>query len=680
MWNAFVNRPLRVQLFTGIILLAGAGVLGMVGALRAAMGADRANQSAYENSLLPIATVGQLQGESQRLRSLYRDVAFDTASRIAALDAMNETQANVDSLVSQLAKSPDSTIALRALEFQKRLAAAQPFVEGFIAESMSGNTAAAFAILHGDLSATMTSAQASLDSLVITQSAQALQSTVASRASSQRSALIAATVFLLGLIAAMSVAMATTRRTVRLTQEVQGHLSRLSTITMSGMHSATSALAEGDLSKHVEVDNHRIEVSSRDELGSLGTSVNEILERTSATVQSYERASAVLQSMLDETQRVVTASTAGSLSATANAGRFPGAFGALLRGFNDAQEATRRPVEDALSVLERAAARDLSFRVDGSFQGDHARLTDAVNLAIGNLSTALHEVEVAAEQIAGASAQVAEGSQSLADGASAQAASIEEIAAAVQEQASVTTRTAGHAQEAHALASQARERARTGSHSMQELDAAMIDMAESVRKTAQIVKRIDEISFQTNLLALNAAVEAARAGDAGRGFAVVADEVRQLAIRAAQAASETSELIEQTLSSTSTSTTISKQVGEHLGTVQAEIERVTTVVSEIASDCIVQRDQTSEIRRSLEMVSQLTQGSAANAEESASASEELSAQSATMKELVQRFIVQDSMESPRKLARRDPTVPPPAHILEQRSRDPLVEKWAVMSA
>jgi methyl-accepting chemotaxis protein len=160
---------------------------------------------------------------------------------------------------------------------------------------------------------------------------------------------------------------------------------------------------------------------------------------------------------------------------------------------------------------------------------------------------------------------------------------------------------------------------------MQELDAAMIDMTASLRNAAQIVKRIDEISIQTNLLALNAAVEAARGGDAVRGFAVVADEVRQLAIRAAQAASETS----------------------------------------IASDCIVQRDQTTEIRPSLEMLTQLTQGSAANAEASASASEELSAPSATMRELVQRFIVQDSIAAPRKLARRDPTVSQPARILEQ---------------
>jgi methyl-accepting chemotaxis protein len=255
---------------------------------------------------------------------------------------------------------------------------------------------------------------------------------------------------------------------------------------------------------------------------------------------------------------------------------------------------------------------------------------------------------------------------------------VEEISAAVHEQANVTTRTAGHAQEARGLTDEVRNRVRSGAESMHELDDAMTRMTDSAKKTAQIVKRIDEIAFQTNLLALNAAVEAARAGDAGRGFAVVADEVRQLAIRAAEAAKETSSLIDQTVASTTASTAISRRVGEHLTAVQNEIDRVATVVSEIASDCTFQRDQTGDIRTALEQVGRLTQDSAASAEESASASEQLSAQAAMMKELVQAFVVQDDSGRSRALARRNPLDEVPGHVLDKRKPDRLVDKWQMV--
>lgn len=364
-----------------------------------------------------------------------------------------------------------------------------------------------------------------------------------------------------------------------------------------------------------------------------------------------------LDGLVKETSGLVAAAKAGDLSTRGNAAAFSGAYHHLVLGINETLDAVVDPINEALTVLEHAAARDLSKRVRSTFSGDHARLADAANLALGNLATALHEVEVATEQIAHASAQVAAGSQSLADVASAQAASMEEISAAVQEQSTVTTRTAGLAKEASELTGHVRDRVRSGAESMHELDGAMTRMTDSAKKTAQIVKRIDEIAFQTNLLALNAAVEAARAGDAGRGFAVVADEVRQLAIRAAEAAKETSSLIEQTVVSTSESTVISRRVGDHLSSVQNEINRVATVVEEIASDCVMQRDQTGDIRNTLEQVGQHTQESAANAEESASASEELSAQAAMMKDLVQAFVLHDDGK--------------PA-----RTSDPLVEKWS----
>jgi len=260
---------------------------------------------------------------------------------------------------------------------------------------------------------------------------------------------------------------------------------------------------------------------------------------------------------------------------------------------------------------------------------------------VANVAEALHEVDLAAGQIASAAEQVSDGSQGLAEGSSQQAAAVEQITAAVQEQAAVTVRTVQTVETTRDLSEAMRTRIRSGTQAMEELGQAMRRMSASAEQSAKIVKTIDEIAFQTNLLALNAAVEAARAGDAGRGFAVVADEVRQLAIRAAAAARETSGLIDQTVATTHESTTITESVRVQLGTVDADVDRVTTLVQQVSADCDTQRVQLDDVRRSVEHVSQQTQGVAANAEESASAAEELTAQAATMRELVSRFVIEE---------------------------------------
>lgn len=468
------------------------------------------------------------------------------------------------------------------------------------------------------------------------------------------------------------------RRIQRMSTTIVSAVDSLQRDAVSALGKAMDELAVGNVQADVHVALQPVAIEGNDELTTLARAVNAIGVQTSATVDAHRKAMGILRSMLTETQRAVDAARAGDLSVRADAASYPGAYGKLLHGFNEAQGVARAPVDAALAVLERVAARDLSLRVEGVFAGDHDRLIQAVNTAVGNVATALHEVEVAAEQIASAASQVAGGSQSMADGASSQAAAVEEITAAVQEQSAVTIRTTTSVQEARGLTLQVRERVRAGTQSMQSLDSAMGRMATSAQRTAQIVKTIDEIAFQTNLLALNAAVEAARAGDAGRGFAVVADEVRQLAIRAASAAAETSTLIEETVETTRASTDITRQVRDQLGTVDEDVDRVATLVQNIATDCEAQRDQIREVSSAIEQVSQQTQNVAANAEESASASEELNAQATTMRDLVQQFHVQGSDGRARHLARRDPRTKRTRGATERRAPDPIHEQWEAL--
>ena len=233
------------------------------------------------------------------------------------------------------------------------------------------------------------------------------------------------------------------------------------------------------------------------------------------------------------------------------------------------------------------------------------------------------------DQVASASGQISSSSQSLAEGASEQAASLEETSASLEEIASMTKRNAENALSAKDLSSETRQAAETGSANMQEMNHAMADIQSASSNIAKIIKTIDEIAFQTNILALNAAVEAARAGEAGAGFAVVADEVRNLAQRSAQAAKETAEKIEDSIAKSANGVAISGKVTESLTQIVTKARQVDELVAEIATASREQSQGIDQVNTAVTQMDKVTQTNAASAEESASASEELTAQAAT---------------------------------------------------
>jgi methyl-accepting chemotaxis protein len=237
-------------------------------------------------------------------------------------------------------------------------------------------------------------------------------------------------------------------------------------------------------------------------------------------------------------------------------------------------------------------------------------------------------------QVASASGQISSASQSLAEGASEQAASLEETSASLEEISSMTKRNAENALSAKDLSSETKQAAETGSANMQEMNRAMADIQSASGNISKIIKTIDEIAFQTNILALNAAVEAARAGQAGAGFAVVADEVRNLAQRSAQAAKETAEKIEDSIAKSANGVAISGKVTESLTQIVTKARQVDELVAEIATASREQSQGLDQVNTAVTQMDKVTQTNAATAEESASASEELSAQAATLREIV----------------------------------------------
>ena len=254
------------------------------------------------------------------------------------------------------------------------------------------------------------------------------------------------------------------------------------------------------------------------------------------------------------------------------------------------------------------------------------------------LNRITHGLSEGADQVASAASEVSSSSQAIAAGASQQAASIEETSASMEEMSSMTRRNAQNASHADGLMREANATVNQANHSMTELTRSMDEISKASDETSKIIKTIDEIAFQTNLLALNAAVEAARAGEAGAGFAVVADEVRNLAIRAAEAAKNTAELIDGTVSKISTGTQIVASTNESFHNVAESSEKVGSLIGEISEASDEQSKGIEQVNVAVSEMDKIVQQNAASAEETASASEEMNAQAEQLKDYVMDLV------------------------------------------
>ncbi|RZB35773.1 MAG: methyl-accepting chemotaxis protein [Desulfobacteraceae bacterium Eth-SRB2] len=250
------------------------------------------------------------------------------------------------------------------------------------------------------------------------------------------------------------------------------------------------------------------------------------------------------------------------------------------------------------------------------------------------IMSAVDGLNEGADQVASASGQVSAASQSLAEGSSEQAASIEETSSSLEEMSSMTKQNADNANQADNLMKEANQVVGNANNSMHELTESMEEISRASEETSKIIKTIDEIAFQTNLLALNAAVEAARAGEAGSGFAVVADEVRNLAMRAADAAKNTADLIEGTVKKVKDGGDLVATTNEAFVEVAKSTAKVGELVSEISAASNEQAQGIDQVNTAVTEMDKVVQQNAANAEESASASEEMNAQAEQMKGIV----------------------------------------------
>lgn len=301
-------------------------------------------------------------------------------------------------------------------------------------------------------------------------------------------------------------------------------------------------------------------------------------------------------------------------------------------------------IMDVGRILEAMSGGNFNVHTTQNQQyyvGDCSQLLTFLRDINHKLSSTMAQIGTASDQVAAGSEQVSAGAQALSQGATEQASSVEELAATISVISDMIHKNANDAQQVTAQTNEAGAQLMQSTKRMDDLIGAMNEISASSDETKKIIKTIEDIAFQTNILALNAAIEAARAGEAGKGFAVVADEVRNLAAKSAEAAQNTTQMIEGTVTAIENGNALVNEAAKAMNEVMESASKAAGLTKDISNSAQEAADSIQQISVGIEQISNVVQTNSATAEESAAASEELSAQAAMLKGLVGSFTLRD---------------------------------------
>jgi len=670
---------------TSVVLAMVAGVVGYVGISQLSV-LSKADMSLYTGNLIPISILSEGSKLFLNLRVSVRDAMLAESKP----DLENKLQAGRDTIrqLGSVLKEYQTRITSKDEKeaFDQLSSSIDKYgedLEEFGRLLRDGKKAEALAYMKGPFLVVAKSGVQALDSLAKINKDEGKATADANTAAAAQATRNMLVIIALGMSLAIGLGLWLARIIASPIRQVVQRAEKLQGLCIQNLGKAAEGMAHGDLSVKIVTGTEPLALDTRDETGDLARSLNGIIAKTQGTVASFETALANLRKVTEEINTLIQSAQAGKLAARGRAEAFEGGYREMIAGLNATLDAVVGPLKTASGYIDRiskgdipekiteayngdfneiknslnlcietlrslieedggaallaAASKDLTARARHSYQGAFDKMKNNINTLIQNLDDALVQVAVAAEQVASASGQISSGSQTLSQGASEQASSLEEVSSSLQEMSSMTKQNAANAKEARSLAEGAQSMAGKGADSMKRLSEAIARIKTSSDATAKIVKTIDEIAFQTNLLALNAAVEAARAGDAGKGFAVVAEEVRNLAMRSAEAAKNTANMIEESVQNAEGGVAINQEVLKNLDEITGQVHKVTAVMAEIAAASEQQSQGVEQVNTAVEQMNQVTQAVAANAEESASAAEELSGQAEEMKGMVGTF-------------------------------------------
>ncbi len=314
-------------------------------------------------------------------------------------------------------------------------------------------------------------------------------------------------------------------------------------------------------------------------------------------------------------------------------------LGQLAEDIRKTALALKSYVDEIRRGMRAVGSGKLNYETRLEFNGDFIALGESLNEISHLLRESIAQISSSAEQISVGAEQVSNNAQVLAQGASEQAGSVEELAVSMNDISDGIAQNADTAVSASNLAGSVGKQLLECNTDMTRLLDSVIDIKNNSEEITGIVKEIEDIAFQTNILALNASVEAARAGDAGRGFSVVAGEIRRLASKTSSASKMTADLVEKNSDAVKDGMDIVHVTARSLEASVNQAQEVSQMVDNISRLSVSQADAIAQIRKSVELISEIVQGNSATSEESAAASEELSAQAQILKELVEQFEV-----------------------------------------
>ncbi|QHI72307.1 methyl-accepting chemotaxis protein [Aminipila terrae] len=339
-------------------------------------------------------------------------------------------------------------------------------------------------------------------------------------------------------------------------------------------------------------------------------------------------------------------------------------IGQVSTAFNTVVKTIKEYVSDINYLLSEMA--DYNFNIKSKnvniYIGDFKNTATHLRNIKSNMYDTISQIQKSSSQVNQGAEHISSSSQTLSEGAVQQASSIEELSATIAEISQHVKLNAQNAYEANLRSSEAGAGVMESNSQMKAMTSAMNDITDKSNEIGKIIKTIEDIAFQTNILALNAAVEAARAGTAGKGFAVVADEVRNLATKSAEAAKNTTALIEQTVSAVANGSQIADDTAASLLSVVEKSGAVNSLITEIAKASEEQSNSITLVSDGIDQISGVVQNNSATAEESAAASEELNAQAELLNKLVEKFKIDNSVMETVAEIKTPPAIQKPAAI------------------